>query len=60
MKWQDAIDEELVSLRIKEVFIPVTHIPDEKKPLGYKCILSWTDGVTRKKDKIKVGPTIFE
>lgn len=40
VKWQAAIDEELESLQIKDVFIPVSHIPHDRKPVGSKWIFS--------------------
>ncbi|KAI0993879.1 hypothetical protein K3495_g14305 [Podosphaera aphanis] len=39
-KWQSAIDEELKSLKSKEVFIPVTHVPHGRKTIGSRWVFA--------------------
>lgn len=34
LEWQTAIDQELESLRAKELSVLITHIPDGKRPVG--------------------------
>ena len=37
-KWEEAIKAELASLAKREVFGPITRIPDNVKPVGYKWV----------------------
>ena len=37
-KWEEAIKAELASLAKREVFGPITCIPDNVKPVGYKWV----------------------
>ena len=37
-KWEEAIKAELASLAKREVFGPITSIPDNVKPVGYKWV----------------------
>ena len=37
-KWEEAIKAELASLAKREVFGPITRIPDNVKPIGYKWV----------------------
>lgn len=39
-KWREAIDEELNSLAIKDVFTPITHVPHERRPIGSRWVFS--------------------
>lgn len=39
-KWQAAIDEELESMRTKNVFSQVTHIPHDRKPVGSRWVFT--------------------
>ncbi|KAI0994621.1 hypothetical protein K3495_g13560 [Podosphaera aphanis] len=39
-KWQSAIDEELKSLKSKEVFVPVTHVPHGRKTIGSRWVFA--------------------
>ena len=40
-KWEEAIKAELASLAKREVFGPITRIPDNVKPVGYKRVFVW-------------------
>ncbi|KAI0994843.1 hypothetical protein K3495_g13339 [Podosphaera aphanis] len=40
LKWQAAIDEELESLRIKEVFKPITHVPHGRRIVGSRWVFT--------------------
>lgn len=40
IKWQEAIKDELQSLREKNVFSFVTHVPHDRKPIGSRWIFS--------------------
>ncbi|KAI1001557.1 hypothetical protein K3495_g6646 [Podosphaera aphanis] len=39
-KWQGAIDEEFQSLKAKNVFIPVLHVPHNRKPIGSRWVFT--------------------
>ena len=40
-KWEEAIKAELATLAKREVFGPITRIPDNVKPVGYKWVFVW-------------------
>ena len=48
-KWEEAIKTELVSLAKREVFGPITRIPNNVKPVGYKWVF-----VRKRNEKNKV------